>query len=136
MAIQTRRGAYTDFDPSKMLPAEIGTVLTGDPNNDNGYAIYWCFALNTVKRILLDDDLIELLSNFASEYSSSSAYSVGDYCFYNKQLYKCSTAIGSVGEAWNSNHWSSTTIAAELAIAMTSGWTATDPNNDGNIVLT
>lgn len=43
--------------------------------------------------------------NFAGTYSASSAYAVGDYCIYQGNLYRCTTAIGSGGEAWNSSHW-------------------------------
>ena len=47
-------------------------------------------------------------------YSSSSTYEVGDYCIYENTLYKCTTAI-STAEAWNSAHWTATTIATELS---------------------
>ena len=47
-------------------------------------------------------------------YSSSSTYAVGDYCIYENTLYKCTTAI-STAEAWNSAHWTATTIATELS---------------------
>lgn len=46
-------------------------------------------------------------------YSSSSTYSVGDYCIYGNTLYKCTTAI-TTAEAWNSAHWTAKTIATEL----------------------
>lgn len=46
-------------------------------------------------------------------YSSSNTYAVGDYCVYGNTLYKCTTAI-STAEAWNSAHWTATTIATEL----------------------
>ena len=36
--------------------------------------------------------------------------SVGDCCIYNGDLYKCTTAIPSGGEAWNSSHWTKTTV--------------------------
>ena len=136
MAIQNRRGAYTDFDPSKMLPGEYAVVLSDDPNGNEGYAIYMCFSSGTVKRIVLEGDLADMFLNLASEYDSTSSYSVGNYCLHDHQFYKCTTAIGSGGETWNRNHWTSTTIAEEIMTAMVSGWTATDPNNDGNIVIT
>lgn len=47
-------------------------------------------------------------------YSSSSTYAVGDYCIYGNTLYKCKTAI-TTAKAWNSAHWTATTIATELA---------------------
>ena len=57
MAIQNRRGAYTDFDPSKLLPGEYAIVLSGDPSDDNGYAVYICLASGTVKRLVFSDQL-------------------------------------------------------------------------------
>lgn len=47
-------------------------------------------------------------------YSNSKTYAVGDYCIYENTLYKCTTAI-TTAEAWNSAHWTATTIATELA---------------------
>ena len=41
----------------------------------------------------------------AKEYSSSSAYAVGDYCIHSGSYYKCKTAIAEGGEAWNASHW-------------------------------
>ena len=41
----------------------------------------------------------------ASAYSSSSAYSIGDYCLYGGLLYKCNTTIASGGETWTTAHW-------------------------------
>lgn len=57
---------------------------------------------------LVQEDMI------TDAYSSSSTYSVGDYCIYGNTLYKCTTAI-STAEAFNSNKWTATTIATELA---------------------
>lgn len=51
--------------------------------------------------------------NIAAEYSASSTYAVGDYCIYDGQLYRCTTAI-TTAEAWNSAHWTAVTVADEL----------------------
>ena len=42
---------------------------------------------------------------------TQKAYAVGDLVFQNDILYKCTTAIGSA-EAWNSSHWTQTTVDA------------------------
>ena len=60
-----------------------------------------------------DSDII------ADEYDSSSAYSIGDYCVYDDLLYKCNTAIGSGGEAWNSAHWTQTNVVGEITAVLT-----------------
>ena len=51
--------------------------------------------------------------NIADTYSSSSTYSIGEYCLYNNNLYMCTSAI-TVAEAWNSSHWLQVTIGEEL----------------------
>ena len=56
---------------------------------------------------LVQEDMI------TDAYSSSSTYSVGDYCIYENTLYKCTTAI-STAEEWNSAHWSAVTVADEI----------------------
>ena len=57
MAIQNRRGAYADFDPTKMLPGEYAIVLSGDPSDVSGYAVYICLASGTVKRLVFSEQL-------------------------------------------------------------------------------
>ena len=52
----------------------------------------------------------------ASAYDATAAYSVGDYCLRNGLLYKCNTAIGSGGEAWNSAHWTQTKASDEFGV--------------------
>lgn len=46
-------------------------------------------------------------------YDPTQTYAVGDYCIYNNTLYRCNTAIATA-EAWNSAHWTATSIASEL----------------------
>lgn len=62
MAIQTRRGAYDDFDPAKMLPGELATVTSGDPGADDGRSVYACFAAGDVKRMATYEDMQENIS--------------------------------------------------------------------------
>lgn len=57
MAIQMRRGKYGNFDPEKLLPAEWAVVLSGDPNTQDGRAVYLCFDAGNVKRMLMQEDL-------------------------------------------------------------------------------
>lgn len=51
--------------------------------------------------------------NIAAEYSASSTYAVGDYCIYDGQLYRCTTAI-TTAEAWTAAHWTMVTVGEEL----------------------
>ena len=57
MAIQTRRGNYSDFDPDKMLPGELATVTSGDPGAEDGRSVYACFAAGDVKRMATYEDM-------------------------------------------------------------------------------
>ncbi len=57
MAIQLRRGAYADFDPTKMVPAEVGIVTSGDPNTDDGKAAYVAFSAGNAKRLATVEDI-------------------------------------------------------------------------------
>lgn len=44
MAIQMRRGAYSGFDPTKMVAGEFAVVLSGDPVGEDGEALYVALA--------------------------------------------------------------------------------------------
>lgn len=70
---------------------------------------------------------------FCGVYSSSSAYGVGDYCIQNGGLYRCTTAIATGGEAWNSSHWTQTTVGAELQAIVPAALTADDVAETTNL---
>lgn len=67
MAIQNRRGAYTDFDPTKMKPGEYGIVLSGDPNTVSGVSVYICTATGTVKPLVLREEAYDMLEAILAE---------------------------------------------------------------------
>ena len=86
---------------------------------------------------LIDAEAGKVRENFAGAYSSSQAYAVGDYCTYQGNLYRCTTAIGSSGEAWTSGHWTQVAVGDELSslseqIATVSG-TTTPTYPDANV---
>lgn len=56
MAIQNRRGIFSDLDPTKLLPGEYAVVISGDPDNTDGNGVYICFAPGQVKKIALTED--------------------------------------------------------------------------------
>lgn len=60
------------------------------------------------------DAAILLAIAAAGAYNPEESYAVSDYCTYKGKLHKCSTAIPT-GEAWTEAHWTTTTVAAELA---------------------
>ena len=59
MAIQDRRGAWENFDPTKLLPGEWADVLSGDPSASDGRSVYKCFAAGVVKRMATYEDMEE-----------------------------------------------------------------------------
>ena len=63
MAIQMRRGAYSDFDPTKMLAGEWAIVTGGDPNTASGRAIYHAFAAGQVERVATYVDAAQIIIN-------------------------------------------------------------------------
>lgn len=69
----------------------------------------------------LSDDTMELVKSVATPYSNTTAYSVGDYCSVDTEIYRCITAIPEGGEAWDPTHWAKTTIAGELRAIASSG---------------
>lgn len=58
-------------------------------------------------------DYSTLLGSVAGTYSASKTYAVGDYVWYNGQLYRCSTAI-TTAEAWTAAHWTSAVISDDV----------------------
>ena len=58
-------------------------------------------------------DIAEIQAPISDQYDATKTYAVGDYCIYNNTLYRCNTAIATA-EAWNSAHWTATSIASEL----------------------
>lgn len=73
MAIQVRRGNYADFDPDKMLPGEWATATSGDPNADDGMAVYMCFKAGKVKRMATYDDMKQNIEDATSDVADDVA---------------------------------------------------------------
>ena len=93
---------------------------------------------------------IFLALSAAAAYDPEGSYSLGDYCTHGGGLHKCNTPIPD-GEAWTAEHWTETTVAAELAgkanatptesveIPLNSGFTGTlraERNQFGQVLLT
>jgi len=49
----------------------------------------------------------------AEPYVNTRTYAVGEYCIYEKQLYKCTTAVSSA-EDFDSDKWTLTNVKTEL----------------------
>lgn len=57
MAIQMRRGAYTDFDASRLLAGELAVVVSGDPETDGG-ALYVATVAGSAERVAFADEVV------------------------------------------------------------------------------
>lgn len=63
MAIQMRRGKFTSFLPSKLLPGEYAVVQGDDPSVRDGRSVYVAFAAGVVKRLATYEDMVENVSS-------------------------------------------------------------------------
>ena len=118
MAIQNRRGVYTDFDPTKMKPGEFAIVQSGDPNSTDGKAVYICTTTGVVRRLVSELELGDLVDDAMAE--------------------ELATKVDKVtGMGLSTNNY---TNADKLKLAgITDGAKLVqyaDSNNDGNIVIT
>lgn len=59
MAIQNRRGAYSDFDRTKLVEGEWAVVKFGDPNSASGRGIYMGYGDGVADRIATEEDIEE-----------------------------------------------------------------------------
>lgn len=67
MAIQNRRGNYSDFDPNKLMPGEWAVVQSGDPNSTSGRSVYMAFDTNVVTRMATYEDMQNNISSATSD---------------------------------------------------------------------
>ena len=68
MAIQNRRGAYGNFDPTKMVAGEFAVVQDNDPNSTTGRSLYICFEPGVVKRVADYEDIQDMVAEVAEQY--------------------------------------------------------------------
>ena len=63
MAIQNRRGAYSDFDATKMVAGEFAVVQSGDSTSDDGKSVYIAFTTGNVKKLATTDDVEDIVED-------------------------------------------------------------------------
>lgn len=68
MAIQLRRGSYENFDPTKLIAGEGAVVLEGDPNVEDGKALYICFSTGSAKRMATFEDMDDIAAALEEEF--------------------------------------------------------------------
>ncbi|MBR0411051.1 MAG: hypothetical protein IJI25_08635 [Eubacterium sp.] len=85
MAIQHRRGTYLNFNPSSLKPGEIAFVLSGDPDTNDGKAVYACFSAGDVKRMATHDEMGSYESN-AQTAAEAAATAKADVVNLKEQI--------------------------------------------------
>lgn len=78
MAIQIRYGDYADFQPEKMVTAELACVISGDPAVTDGKSLYLCFAPGVVKRITTYADFERELQSVTEDIQSAFTQDIQD----------------------------------------------------------
>lgn len=78
MAIQMRRGRYERFDPTKLVPGEWATVVSGDPHTASGMALYHCYAAGTVQRVATIEDLASMIANVTDDVAAQFTSNLED----------------------------------------------------------
>ena len=78
MAIQNRRGIYSNFDPSKMVEGELAVVLSGDPGSSTGRSLYVCFAPGIVKRIADYEDAADMINSVTEDIQASFLQAINE----------------------------------------------------------
>lgn len=76
MAIQLRRGIFSRFDPTKLLPGEVAVVTSGDPSTADGRSVYVCFSAGTVKRLIAYEDIATEIANALEDLEDDFAEAV------------------------------------------------------------
>lgn len=69
--IQNRRGGYTDYDPSKLLPGEFAVVQVGDPNTPTGKGVYLAITAGDVVRLATTEEIEAYTQQFDDIYQST-----------------------------------------------------------------
>lgn len=87
---------------NRVITNKIGTAALGTTAQDLSGA---------VNEIL--NDISGFADNLAEEYDATATYEVGDLRLHDNTLYRCNTAIATP-EAWNSIHWTQTSVDEEL----------------------
>lgn len=102
-----RRGSYSNFNPLNALPQEFQIVTEGDPNTDDGKAIYIVIEAGVVRRLvasneiqgIIDATYQEVLSDIAediaaAESATAAAATAANYALVQGQ--NAETAANSV----------------------------------------
>ena len=136
MAIQLRRGAYENYDASKLKPAEVGVVQSGDPNTTDGKAVYIAINTNDVKRIPTADEMIDHNAEAEGIYDNIVAQNQTASQLFQNTSTKAAEAEQSASAASSASASANSSMQrAEAAVEKINSLNFTDSGN-GNIVVT
>lgn len=65
-----RRGAYADFNPLNALPQEFQVITSGDPNTDDGKAIYIAIEAGDIRRLISSNEVPGIIDKAYQEVLS------------------------------------------------------------------
>lgn len=103
----TMLAAFTLEQPENMGGLWAVGVYTKqlDGADDWEFARYLSTTYLNHQRKYADFDWVTYEVNTYPEYSASKPYALNARCSHGGSNYKCTTAIGNAGEAWNAAHW-------------------------------
>lgn len=132
MAIQNRRGSYTNFDPQKLKPGEWAIVQSNDPASTDGKTVYIAFSAGDVKRMATFEDMESFVYNIVEEIAQELVTEIetGVADDVTRAETAATTATTKASEANASAQ--SAQESAEIASRL---YRVSDPNNDGNLIM-
>lgn len=105
-------GKYNVADNSNLY-CEIMGNGTGNSARSNMRTLDWQGNEWLAGNLTVDGTISSNLLAIAQTYDPTSTYALDDYVFYNRLLYRCTTAIDTP-EEWTAAHWTQCTVMGEI----------------------
>ncbi len=99
MAIQNRRGAYRDFDPSKMLPGEPAVAMEGVPDSEDGTAAYICTGAGKVQRLAYHNNVFAEIDRIDKNTDDAVGYAKDAQANASKAVADSASAVLASADA-------------------------------------
>ena len=109
------QSAESGYTTEKLPMTDVGSKLV------NG--IQYTQNLNTDVKTISGaiNEVVTYLMNVAEQYDSTATYAVGDYVWYNHNLYKCIIAV-TVPESFDSSKWTAVILTEEIGQGGGASW--------------
>lgn len=95
-------------------------IVCSDVQPSSAYNELWVRSTTSGVQVPTYDEFEDVKDSIAEEYSATKEYAIGDYVYHTDgstgeiKLYRCTTAIGSGGEAWTAAHWIVVVMTKEI----------------------